>query len=182
MRCVGHGSVHPLNIQARKSSSPVNTSVSNPINLRAVRWHPWIYRTHYEPCLLTISLGLKSSLCFGTSLSLYLRPFLFPPKRSAGSGWIEVSLSTIGVRTAGALVTRRCCAGWERLTSAVGVGKKPRPLPALCVVGLGPVDGLCAKGLKLVLLPCHPCLRPAEVDQRALKPGHHVSGYQLVAV
>ena len=56
------------------------------------------------------------------------------------------------------------------------------PLPALCVVGLGPVDGLGAKGLKLVLLPGHPCLRPAEVDQRALKPGHHVSGYQLVAV
>jgi hypothetical protein len=127
VRCVGHGRVHPLNIQARKSSSPVNTSVSNPINLRAVRRHPWIHRTHYEPCpALTIRLELKSCLCFGTSLSLYPRPFLFPPKRSAGSGWIEVSLSPIGVRTAGALLTHRCCAGWERLTSAVRVGEKPR--------------------------------------------------------
>ena len=127
MRFVGHGSAHPLNIQARKSSSPVNTSVSNPINLRAVQRHPWIHRTHCVPCpAQTIRLELKSYLCFGTSLSLYLHPFLFPRKRSAGPGWIEVSLSPIGVRTADALLTNRCCVGWERLTSAVSVGRKPR--------------------------------------------------------
>ena len=146
MRCMGHGSVHPLNIQARKSSSPVSNSVSNPLNLRAIQRRPCIHRTHYEPCpALTIRLELKSCLCFGTSLSLYPCPFLFPPKRSANSGWIEVSpfpnRCTYGLRSVdppllcGMGTANECRQSW-----------KEAPLPALCVVGLGPVDGLLCEG------------------------------------
>ena len=68
----------------------------------------------------------------------------------------------------GILFPNRCTYGWRSVDPSLlcGMGTatecrqswKEAPQPALCVVGLGPVDGLCAKGLKLVLLPAtHAC-------------------------
>ena len=122
------------------------TSVSNPINLRAIQRRPWIHRTHYEPCpALTIHLELKSCLCFGDLSESVSLPILVPTQ-----AFRELRLDR------GIPFPNRCTYGLRSVDPPLlcGMGTanecrqicKKAPLPALCVVGLGPVDGLLCEG------------------------------------